>query len=204
MKKTVFGLLAAALMLLPGLAHAQIFVEVVGILGDPVVTVTASGSFTETVIDDDLGVGSGWSGDFAGAAFDNGAGLGSGSRAAIMSGDLAAMTSTGGLLPLSIGFDDDGAGTSDDFAFFLDDGSSFPFDGTTWTISGTSTFDLTTLGALPVGAMPTFSDLNPGVYTNTLPGGDMITLTIRQVPEPASACILGLGALAMTLRRKRN
>ena len=191
-----------------GTASGNIIVNAVGTPGSSIITLSATGTFfAESSPDDDIGIGAGWSGDFAGPVFDNGAGLVASSRADLIAGDLTA--SFNGIdYELSIGFDDDGVGTNDDFGFFRTNGLDLPFSlGDVWTLSGKSSFDLTTLGNLPVGAMPTFDDLNVGSYTSILAGGSGITLNISAaaVPEPGSLLIwTALGAVGISgTRRKR-
>ena len=202
-------LIGFAIVSCVGQLHADIVVTVSGNQGSSIVDVSASGTFTETASDDDLGVGAGWSGsnggDFAGSEFNNELGLEGINRALDIEGDLAVTTATGEVFDLSFGFDDDGTTDTDDFALFLTDGGFFDFDGLEWTLSGTSTGDLASLGGLADGFSPTFDDLNEGTYTNFLPNGDGITLIIqaKSIPEPTAIGILSLG-LCAALRRNRQ
>ena len=68
------------------------------------------------------------------------------------------------------------------------------------TITGTGGWDSLTLGADPFGDA---SNLEKGQYFIDYSTGSNITLLLH-VPEPSSTALLGLGGLALMLRRKRS
>ena len=67
-------------------------------------------------------------------------------------------------------------------------------------ITGTGGWDSLTLGADPFGDA---SNLEKGQYFIDYSTGSNITLLLH-VPEPSSTALLGLGGLALMLRRKRS
>ncbi len=68
------------------------------------------------------------------------------------------------------------------------------------TITGTGGWGSLTLGADPFGDA---SNLEKGQYFIDYSTGSNITLLLH-VPEPSSTALLGLGGLALLMRRKRS
>ena len=82
----------------------------------------------------------------------------------------------------------------------FDDGSTTP--NGTWTQYGT------TAGAIPTNAASVFISANnsrTAGQTNSNDGYvDLVSFSTTQVPEPSSAALLGLGGLALILRRRKG
>jgi len=82
-------------------------------------------------------------------------------------------------------------------------------DGDTLTVNMVASVDLTTL-IFPTQPLPLNQDFDfdltvgPSVQNNITTGNVSLVFTTSAVPEPSTSMILGLGACAMLLRRKRG
>lgn len=202
MKKTI--LTSALLATLAGSVSAALTIEISGTSGSSTVIYTASGSITitEAVAVNSTSTGAAPVFDEWATTFDNNLGdmfqtdvstdnnrtlssaisyqLNTVEFAQIEAFDLTATNTVGG----------------DDFQIDMDGTVSYPVltigDVISWSGSGTFTLSAETYDTF----------FESGTYTAPLNGGDYV-INIAPVPEPSSTALLGLGGLALFLRRRK-
>jgi len=208
MKGMKEGVLAAGLLIIPGVVNADLFVDIEGTPGSSLVSMTISGSGTWGATEtEDVILYNAVDGAFAGSAL------------AIGSGDLNPSDSDWISLNSSFTLDNNGTPVVFDRIYIQDEGSAAVDDislgtssgnftstaGTPWSIPETTvTFDLALLGDPDSGAI--FDDLGIGTHPATIYNGShqtgALTLNVSAAAQPTDAkaiptmSVWGLGILA--------